>query len=359
MATGRYYTPDLPRFSRRWWLATARNLFWVAVVTILIWVFADLQFTNTADLSVMLRLTAGGSKDLVLLDRSDMEKRDVKVTFKARGSQGRLNNYKEQLKSNENVISYDLTRDYGAGEHTISVADLLKRTEGIRQAGLTVLSASSAPVIVRLDRALYVPDVEVVFRGRGATYSDAEVTPARMGFTVSETLWKEFGKTNPELRTVTKDLSNERTDRPIPVAIEPYVEGIPVRPDRKEVTVRVQVGTLTGEKPIPVTVRLLVPQTWAEDGTWEKYRLVLHPTSTWVQRITVWGPKTALEKLEAKDVDAYIVLNEGDKSPLGSYVPKEVTIWFRGDTENELKLVGKPPSVSVRLSPRSPASTTP
>ena len=113
MAMSRYYTEEIPRFSRRWWLQTGRNTFWIFVVTVLIWVFADLEFTDDEELRATIRMTIGNSKDLVLLDRNDAQQRDVNVTFRVQGSRGSLNNYVQELqkvREGSAIIEYDLTK---------------------------------------------------------------------------------------------------------------------------------------------------------------------------------------------------------------------------------------------------------
>ena len=43
--TGRYRS-ESQRFSRPWWTEGFKTLLWVAVVTVLIWVYADMRFTD-------------------------------------------------------------------------------------------------------------------------------------------------------------------------------------------------------------------------------------------------------------------------------------------------------------------------
>ena len=358
MAVSRYYAEEIPRFSRRWWLQVGRNLFWVSVVTLLIWVFADLEFTDEEQLRATIRLTIGSSKDLVLLDMNDAQKRDVQVTFKVQGSRGSLNNYGRELREAGKegaVIEYDLTKAYGKGPHTISVVDLLGTTEAITKGGLTVLSARPVLVALELDEALYVPDVEVNFNYTGATVVKADVTPLKIGLRVSKKLWQAVDP-GSKLQTAVVDLTNLRDDT-IRVAIQPVIAGVPVIPDHKEVTVAVKVGQLTGTKSMKVTVRLLAPSIWSEDGTWRRFELK-RKEPTWRIEIKVRGSKTAVEGLKPEHVDAYIRLTDEHKKTPESWDTLPVQVHFDPQFKS-IKLAGEPPSVSFRLIRKPAGPTTP
>lgn len=360
MAMSRYYTEEIPRFSRRWWLQTGRNTFWIFVITVLIWVFADLEFTDDEELRATIRMTIGNSKDLVLLDRNDAQKRDVNVTFQVQGSRGSLNNYVQELQKARKggaVIEYDLTKAHGKGKHPISVVDLLRQTEAITKGGLTVIEATPAMISIELDEALYVPDIEVNFNYTGAVLPKVDITPSKMGIRVSSKLWAEVDP-GSKLQTVSVDLRN-RPDETISVQIQPAIAGIPVIPDHKEVTVAVKVGQLTGEKSMKVTVRLLAPSIWseAEDGTWQRF-VLKRKEPTWHVEIRVEGPKTVIESLKPEHVDAYIRLTDDHKKTPESWDTAKVQIRFTPQFKN-VKLVGEPPSVSFKLIPKPAAVPAP
>ncbi len=63
---------DLDRFSRDWWISGARTLLWVAVVTILIWVYADMRFTDRRTLLATVRLSTAPGSQLTLMKNGSM-----------------------------------------------------------------------------------------------------------------------------------------------------------------------------------------------------------------------------------------------------------------------------------------------
>ena len=142
MARDRYQSQEAPRFSRRWWTDAGKTFGQVAVVTVLIWVYADLEKTEEEKFGVKLVLHTGASGDLALLDKTGMSQMELEVTFTARGSRGGLNALRGKLADRASVISFDLSAAFAPGEHDVQIAEILARTELISKAGLTVRGAS-------------------------------------------------------------------------------------------------------------------------------------------------------------------------------------------------------------------------
>ena len=362
---GGYDRKEAPKFSRQWWLRAARNFLWVVLVTLVIWVYADLEKTNTATLRATLRLTNGDSSRLVLLGPVDAGRHDVTIAIELRGSQGNLSDYEQEIKKSGGVIEYDLTTHHGAGVHTIAVADLLAQTEAVKKAGLTVEKASPPTVSVELDEAHDEPEAEIVFQSSGATYSQAEVNPPKTGFRVSKRLWmSRQGSEAPKLRTYPVDLSKVATDQPIAARIEPTVaigpgERIPVLPDVREVRVTVKVSDRTEEKTLKVPVRLLTPYTWAQpEGTWDRFDLNIEDRDrpNWLVEVTVSGPKRAVEKIQQQHILAYVVLTDDHKSPSGTGHTPTILVRLAETPVDireirDVKLRVSPSTLPVRLTP--------
>ena len=66
------------RFSRSWWFAQARALAWTAVITLLIWIYADLEFTEVHEFTITVHFEAAPGSTLVLSSLADQ---DREVTF--------------------------------------------------------------------------------------------------------------------------------------------------------------------------------------------------------------------------------------------------------------------------------------
>ena len=60
-----YYMSEEPRFSRRWWLRGLRTLFWIALISVLIWLYADLEHSKEREFRATIRLNTGKSSSLV------------------------------------------------------------------------------------------------------------------------------------------------------------------------------------------------------------------------------------------------------------------------------------------------------
>ena len=144
--------PD--RYTRAWWLARLRGVVWVALVTLFLWIWADVEFTDEMELSATLQLATAPSSDLIIRSNSR-----VRVNFKVQGRQRSLEQLQQRLESPDVVIRHVVTQ----GETDVSIRDVLNANEMIAGAGLTVLSASPGHVPVRLDTRIYVPDVPVQF----------------------------------------------------------------------------------------------------------------------------------------------------------------------------------------------------
>ncbi|GAF97127.1 unnamed protein product, partial [marine sediment metagenome] len=92
MTNGSFDSLDVPRFSRRWWGGATRTLLPVMLVTTLIWVYADLEFTDTEEFSAKIRLTVGKTNGLELLSGSELA-----VTFTLRGNRSGLDAFRGRL----------------------------------------------------------------------------------------------------------------------------------------------------------------------------------------------------------------------------------------------------------------------
>ena len=73
------------RFSRRRVFRATKSFLWVLCITVLIWVYADLEKTEKEEFHgrLVLRLSPGG--ELAFLGGTDMDRQDLEVTFVASG----------------------------------------------------------------------------------------------------------------------------------------------------------------------------------------------------------------------------------------------------------------------------------
>jgi len=357
MARNRFYLPDATRFSRRWWLGRAKTLFWVAVITVLVWVYADMEFAIDVERVITLRLHTGMSKDVVLYPR-----RDVRLNVKVLGNQRSLDALQEFLARSGAVVSYDPSDRYMPGDHEIRTADVINRLAGVAQSGVTIQSVTPSHIDVRLVRAVR-REVPVKAQVTGAT-ADLLVEPERVTVRAAQSAWSEIlrklGADGAPLVLATRpiDLKLHPPGEPFEARLAETIADEPVEADPPTVRITVSRRQLTKFADIPVSVQVMTPWTWGEDDTWPKYRLVGKESSEWRREIRVTGPVEHVRLLEdenrrAELVTAYLVLREDDKRPIETWIEREVLVVF--SQELKVKLDGEPPRVSFRLEERATA----
>ncbi len=349
--TGRYRS-DLQRFSRPWWSEALKTLLWVAGVTVLIWVYADMRFTDRRTVTASLRLTAPAASGMALIAANDAiaDAVETRVQFKVEGSREQLDRFEREY---QDSMVWDVTRDHGPGQHSVNVREALNTDPQITERGLRVITAEPASVPIRLDSLVNetVP-VELVVSGADLT-EPPQAQP--VGVTVPRSLWEQIAAKGPAvLKTKEVDLSGRPTG-PVEVTFEifPEIAGVPVRLDRNTIKATIDIRQRTAKKNLVITVRVLAPPDWED---LRSYELVRKDELEWRPEIAVSGPKTDLDKLDAKDVEAYVVLREDDRKPMETWISRAVTIRF--PPALQVQLDRAPPQVSFRLDkrPTEPAS---
>ena len=337
------------RYSRAWWLARARNALWVSVVTVLVWIYADVEFTDEMDLQAAIELTTPLDGKLVLLSESRIE-----VSFEVQGRRSDLEKLLRDLQTRETVIRHELSE----GDTEISTRDILNAAEEIRDEGLTVLSASPTVVAVRLDKKIHIPGIPIQLNSTGAVIaSEPQFQPETVGFHVAERDWQEILKTvdEPVLSTVNVRLEDVEPDKFFSVQLVPKLAGVDIELDQRSVQVKVQIAQLTERKEIAIPVQVVSPAGWLEDGTWQQYVLKRKDPSEWLAKIQVSGTRKDLDQLQPADVRAVVVLTDDDKQPV-SWLTRQVDI--RLPQELKLSLLSARPRVTFRLE-KLPAAATP
>ncbi|MHC4294692.1 MAG: YbbR-like domain-containing protein, partial [Planctomycetota bacterium] len=314
MTKTRLYTPEAARYSLKWWFDGIRNFFFIAVI-------------------------------LVLLSPAQH-----KVTFKLGGTRKALADFQRELEKRRSQIVYDITGRYKAGKHELPAEEILGNSEGPSLEGLAVLSASPGTIRVDLDRRLrQKAKVELDYVGAVLT-APAKIEPAEIVVNIAQSDLAEIVTDGAEegfitIKTRRLDLRGAPTGEPVMRKVEllpPSVSHSAVTLEPTSVTVTVMIDQRTDEKSITITIQALGPSTWSEEkGVWNEYRLVKKDPLEWRPLISVQGAKKDLEKLRPEDVEAYIMLTEDDKTPVGSWLSRSVTVRFPKTAD--LQLVGESP----------------
>jgi hypothetical protein len=350
------------RFSAEWWWAGVRNFFFVAVVALLIWIYADNDVTEDKDFRATVALTNSDPNAMVLLSE-----RRIEVFFELRGTRSALAIFQRELEEVGGEVLYDVARGYAPGEHDIRTADLLNTAAGLSRQGLTVLAATPTQINFVLDRRVQ-RQARVELDATGATLSgEAAIKPRTISVSIAQSDLDELrlGPDEPiVLKTRRLDLRSIPAGEPQTIQLEilpPAGVRQPVQLSSRSAEVTLQVDERTEQKTFRVAVQLLFPHTWAEDQTWEQYELVKKDPLEWQADITITGSKKDVESLRQEEIEAYVTLGESDKQSAGAGVtmpPRTVTVRFPAD--KDVSLVGPPPVVHFKLQRRTPtaASTT-
>jgi len=330
-----------PRYTRTWWLARGRNALWVLLVTLLVWIYADVEYIKEEDFDAAIELAVVPGRQLVLLSKNR-----VPVHFRVRGRRSSIDRFEQWLGTKKGLISYTkLVR----GTRRVSTGEILSQSSFIENEGLAVLSASPRTLSVRVDEKIHKDALPVKFDHTGAFFSDVVIDPPTMGIRVAASGWEKITKADPApaLRTVRVELNSMSSDKPFPVQIVRRIGDVPVEPDEPTVMVKVKIAQLTETEEITVPVQLVTPTNWLEEGVWKEYVLTRQTATEWRAKIQVSGTRKDLDQLQPGDVQAFVVLTEDDKKPVESWLIRQVEV--RLPARLSLSLVGTKPSVSFKL----------
>jgi hypothetical protein len=348
-----------PRFSRRWWIATGRTAFWVVVVTVLIWVYGDMEVTDTEEFTALVRLFVADRDRLVMLsdDCREMPDPKLKITFNARTSRSNLAALKQRLDGPGPHLAYEVSQGREAGRYTIAADEILRTMPDVRKLGVSILSARPGEVAVWLDDVeTHAVRVDVQFAGGQVAESPKDL---QANVIISRLCWEQLRESAPAaglaVRTQPVDLSALEPGETATFEAELVgaIGGVSVRLEETSVGVKVKKASSArqlDETTIRVPVSVQFPPEWIKRGIWKTHKFETREETWSRQQITVEGPKAEITGLRSQDVYAYIVLNDGDeKTP--TWWAKEIQVRFPPGSNLRLKQV---PKVEFRMLPAQP-----
>ena len=343
---------EVQPFTRSWWLGGVRNLFWVVLVTLLIFIYADMEFTDEAAMDVTIRLTTGDSQRLVLLSPPDQE-----LKFTISGSQSALGNLRKSLATMGNVILYDVSHDHSSGEQFLPAKDLLERAAeqaGLQMRGLAVETIAPEAVRVELDTITTVPNVPVTLVYQGAKLATPPATQS-VTLRAPTSQWNKIRESLgrgvvPTLKTKPVDLSASPVgETTVAAVVNPQIAGQRIETTPEELSFHVEIINPMETREIKLSVGIESPASWSEpDGVWTNYLLTRQAASDWLITLTVVGAK---KDLRPENIQAYITLTEDDKKPVTSWLDREIHVRFAPNTN--LRLSEPAPKLKFRLKKRS------
>jgi hypothetical protein len=347
MAGKKEFALEAKRLSLAWWFGRGRNIFWVSVIAILIWVYADLEVSENRQFTVTLRLST--STQMKLLSEAN-----IPVEFTAKASRRTLAQFQQWLKEHNDVIEFDLS-DYEPGEYNEPTDKLLNRAPDIEDWGLTVQrTITPAAIPIWLD-SVATRELPVELDAAGGVIADQALTPQLVKVTAATSVWKaadEMG-IEPVIRTERQDLSQipAGQSKTFTARLIAALDGHRVSLDPESVSVALTVSQRTDTRTISVDVTRMEPVAWAAENVWVEYEFVRNPQSDWRVEIVVTGPKKDLDQLQGADVRAFVELTEDDKRPVESWLDRPIKVHLPDGLQ--LRLVGDPPTVQFKLVQRT------
>ncbi len=328
---GKWLRTELPvtRFSREWFMQSLRTAAWVAVITVLVWVYADIHFTDKEYITAILHFHTNSDSKVVLLSESR-----IPITFRIKGNRYYMDRFINRLAGVNSILEFDVAgaKEYKPGQkYQERTANLMSKLAAFRGSGLEIISARPARIDIHMDNTLLVPDVQVEFKYSGAVLAeDPRIEPARIELRLPASLRQKIDPKKITLMTRTVDLSGKAAGKTetVKVVVLPPSNLNHVKLKPRKVTVTFKVGQQTDSRKFTVTVAVQSPKAWLMDGTGSKYELQTPPPENWTRQITVAGNRIDLDKLSAENIQAYIVLTDNDLKPVKSWWPGKVKVRF-------------------------------
>jgi hypothetical protein len=335
------------RYSLGWWLGGARSFFWLAVVTLMIWVYADLEISEPREFTATLRLVINGEDVTTALIGAE----DTTVTFEANGRRGDLTRFERWLTDNDRLLTLDIT-DYQPGSYTRPTAQLLNENIDISRHGLDVLAVTPNEIKFRVD-ALETRALPIVFDSIGASLKEGETTydPETVDVTAPTNVWEAIAKITPEPVIMTEKeelaggLSRRNTRK---VRLLPMIGDQPVVLASDEVTVTFVIERSEVEATRTVEVQPRYPASWLTDGTFDVYELEIDEATPLLQEIHLAAPTDReLAGLDDDEIQASLTLTEADKTDSDAYLQRRITVYI--PPESGVRLSENPPTIRFRL----------
>lgn len=345
----KFRKPPPRRFSREWYVEGLRTAVWVAIITALIWVYADIHFTKEEELPVTLLIQARPPEKMIVLTPSN-----IAVRLKVKGRKYVIDQF------GGTQLKYDPAEELQPGLHrNVSTIDIVRRLLNVRRAGLEVISAQPKAVDIHLDRLERVPGVPVVLDYPLAKVSGVKLSHERVDLLVPASRAGQIVKEGLRILASVKPTGNLPVGEPVTRQVLLVAPGPGCRLVPEAVTATFTVSEQVDKKEFVVPVRTMTPWAWGADDTWSKYELEEKPGETRTRTIVVSGSPIELEKLRtrAQEIKAYIVLKESDLKPVGSWLPGAVSVQFPADLK--VGLAEPVPPVNYRMVKRAETAAAP
>lgn len=291
-------------------------------LTLLIWLAADQNVTDTVRVEIPVRLAAD-DRYAVLYKPA----RVVNFSMTLTGRRRRLAEFRDRLESRKpSPFESQVDRAHrSSSEAQVMVSsEIIRQIKELAGAGLAIDDIDPPNVTVLVDDYEVVPDI-AVSPNYGTLRVDALCSPPKVSARLprfaagglrreglirvdAEAAIREAKAARPDERTFTATLR-------LPTEID---AGVPIGFTPSEVTLKGGVESLTETKPIgPVQIKFLIP-----DEVQQKFRVVAAAGSNFRPVINVVGAPASLARLDPRDVRGLVEIKAADVDQAGQEISR-------------------------------------
>ena len=328
----------------------------VAILTVLIWVWADQSQLDEQQTQVPITLATEAESNLILMDvdtgtghpavEAAEGGRRIRPKVKLKGTRSRLRELRSDLQSGKLELRIYLSESaYGAGPYQdVFILDLLNADETLRDRGITAVESSPEKITVDLDK--WVPErVRLTLRDTDESRTfHATIEPDEITVAVPSR-YASSGQPRP-MEVDLDPLPDEITPGlKVEGTIRPNVADYGIKLEKTKVSVTLQPIEQQTETISGLEIRALLPPDMIGAYTlkWE------NPASKFID-IKIAGPPGEVDKVRIspdKHIRAFIELSSQHAEPTATYPQVTVDISFVG--VRDVKLAEPRKSVKVRL----------
>ncbi len=330
----------------------------MAVLTGLLWVWADQSQLDIQEIPLSFVLATEADSSLILLSVDDGSEealadpdpatggKRIEAKVKFRGTRSRLKELQADLQAGQlQLVSYISKDSYWATADKIAVIDLLNASDELRERGVTVVEAEPANITVELDKWVHIDKIKLALKDTAGSHRfEPSIEPPEIAVDVPSRLKDALPE---ELLVELEQIPQEITpDLQLTGTVQSELADLPIRPEPSKVTVILQPREQSRAELGPLLLYAVLPVDMIG-----KYDLKFEKEADKVVMVNVVGPVGELAKLETptqEKVRAYIDLGPQHAKATDAYYPVTVRFEFDDDV-HEVKISGAPKTVKVRL----------
>ncbi len=328
-----------------------KTVFLVAIFSLLIWIYADQECTESVALNMWLRIRPPGSAQWRLADPNS-ERAMVKITFA--GPTRNIRELQEAVQRDQLRLSYVVEAEPPGGPYIIDqLADKLDALEEVRRRGLRVTYVEPSEVTIQVDRLITL-ERPVVARADAFKLAQFTVTPPTVKVTLPESqksvLYQTEIVANIDSLETHRDAIREHlsagedsASQPVELRDVPLVK--PVGAILKLEPQWVGVSAVIERRHQSKALRTVVVRFDVSAEQWRKYDLEVKNDADLALEINVQGPSDVIASLTPQDVRAYVEINTNDAIKTAGWLTRTVEFSFPPNVE----LDQAAPQVQFRL----------